>query len=144
MWKNRAQKESQLPRKLPSKRPSVTHKAIIGGVSVIFSVSEHEDGTPGELFIDTCKMGATIRSLFNCLAIAINIGLKYGAPIEEFVSFFVQTNFEPNGFVRDGEHKIANASSIVDYIFQVIAKDYLNVKFSDQPNQKTELIPKNK
>jgi len=87
-------------------------------------------------------MGASLRALYNCLAIAINIGLKYGAPIEEYVSFFSQMNFPPNGFVQDGEYEITQATSFVDYIFRVIAKEYLNVELGQSQDQKTELIPK--
>jgi len=105
-------------------------------------VSEFDDGTPGEIFIDTCKDGTTLRSLYNCLAIAVSIGLQYGVPLEKYVSFFTSMSFPPNGFA-DGDKRIKNTPSIVDYIFRLLALDYLNVKPSnDDPNQKTELIQK--
>ena len=46
----------------------------------------------GEIFIDMAKEGATMRSMLNCFAISISIGLQYGVPLEEFVEKFVFTN----------------------------------------------------
>ena len=51
------------------------------------------------------------------------IGLQYGVPLEEFVNKFTFTRFEPSGMV---DHpNIKNASSIVDYIFRLLAFEYL-------------------
>jgi ribonucleoside-diphosphate reductase alpha chain len=59
----------------------------------------------------------------NCFAISVSIGLQYGVPLEEFVNKFTFTRFEPSGMV---DHpNIKNASSIVDYIFRLLAFEYL-------------------
>ncbi len=78
---------------------------------------EYADGTVGEIFIDMAKEGATMRSMLNCFAIAVSIGLQYGVPLEEFVKDkFVFTRFEPAGMV---DHpNIKSTTSIVDFIFQ--------------------------
>ena len=69
------------------------------------------------------KEGATVRSMMNCFAIAISIGLQYGVPLEEFVEKFVFTKFEPAGIV---DHpNIKTTTSIVDFIFRVLAYEYL-------------------
>ena len=69
------------------------------------------------------KEGASFRSLMNCFAIAVSIGMQYGVPLEEFVNKFTFTRFEPSGMV---DHpNIKNASSIVDYIFRLLAFEYL-------------------
>jgi ribonucleoside-diphosphate reductase alpha chain len=69
------------------------------------------------------KEGATMRSMLNCFAIAISIGLQYGVPLEEFVDKFIFTRFEPAGMV---DHpNIKNATSIVDYIFRALGYEYL-------------------
>ena len=47
--------------------------------------------------LDMHKEGAAFRSLMNCFAIAISLGLQHGVPLEEFVEAFVFTRFEPNG-----------------------------------------------
>lgn len=70
------------------------------------------------------KEGATLRSLLNCFAISVSLGLQYGVPLEEYVKKFVFTRFEPQGMV---DHpNIKQATSIVDYIFRVLALEYMN------------------
>jgi ribonucleoside-diphosphate reductase alpha chain len=69
------------------------------------------------------KEGATMRSMLNCFAIAISIGLQYGVPLEEYVEKFVFTRFEPAGMV---DHpNIKSATSIIDFIFRSLAYEYL-------------------
>ena len=70
------------------------------------------------------KEGATMRSMLNCFAIAVSIGLQYGVPLDEYVEKFVFTKFDPAGFV---DHpNIKSSSSIVDFIFRVLGYEYLN------------------
>ena len=109
--------------RLPAKRRGWTQKAKISGHTVFLRTGEYADGTLGEIFVDLHKEGASFRSLFNCFAIAISIGLQYGVPLEEFVDKFVFTRFEPNGFV---DHpNIKHCTSVVDYIFRVLGMEYL-------------------
>src|ERR1700674_208194 len=109
--------------RLPAKRRGWTQKAKIAGHTVFLRTGEYGDGTLGEIFIDLHKEGASFRSLTNCFAIAISIGLQYGVPLEEFVDKFVFTRFEPNGFV---DHpNIKHCTSVVDYIFRVLGMEYL-------------------
>ena len=51
--------------------------------------------------------------------------LQYGVPLDEFVSAFIGTKFEPSGKVQ-GNDRILSASSILDYIFRELAISYLN------------------
>ena len=110
--------------RLPNRRKSYTQKAIIGGHKVYLHTGEYADGRLGEIFIDMHKEGAAFRSLMNNFAIAISIGLQYGVPLEEFVEAFTFTRFEPNGPVQ-GNDRIKNATSILDYIFRELAVSYL-------------------
>ena len=111
-------------RRLPNRRGGYTQKAKIGGQSVFLRTGEYADGTLGEIFIDMHKEGAGIRSLLNCFAIAVSVGLQYGVPLEEFVDSFTFTKFEPAGMVSGNDH-IRMASSIIDYIFRELAITYL-------------------
>ena len=61
----------------------------------------------------------------NNFAIAISLGLQYGVPLDEFISAFVGTKFEPSGKVH-GNDRILSASSILDYIFRELAISYQN------------------
>ncbi|MBL7743380.1 MAG: vitamin B12-dependent ribonucleotide reductase [Chitinophagaceae bacterium] len=110
-------------RSLPAKRRGFTQKAKINGQAIFLRTGEYSDGTLGEIFIDMAKEGATMRSMMNCFAIAISIGLQYGVPLEEFVDKFAFTKFDPSGFV---EHpNIKSTTSIVDFIFRVLGYEYL-------------------
>jgi ribonucleoside-diphosphate reductase alpha chain len=110
-------------RKMPYKRNGMTIEARVGGHQVYVRTGEFEDGRLGEVFIDMHKEGATFRSLLNCFAISISLGLQYGVPLEQFVEKFVFTRFEPAGFV-DHPH-LKQATSILDYIFRLLAFEYL-------------------
>lgn len=111
-------------RALPAKRRGFTQKAKINGQTIFLRTGEYADGTVGEIFIDMAKEGATMRSMLNCFAIAVSIGLQYGVPLEEFVEKFVFTKFDPAGFV---EHpNIKSSTSIVDFIFRALGYEYLN------------------
>jgi ribonucleoside-diphosphate reductase alpha chain len=110
-------------RTLPAKRRGYTQKAKINGQAIFLRTGEYADETVGEIFIDMAKEGATMRSMLNCFAIAISIGLQYGVPLEEFVEKFVFTRFEPSGMV---DHpNIKSTTSIVDFIFRSLAYEYL-------------------
>jgi ribonucleoside-diphosphate reductase alpha chain len=111
-------------RALPAKRRGFTQKAKINGQTIFLRTGEYADGTVGEIFIDMAKEGATMRSMLNCFAIAVSIGLQYGVPLEEYVEKFVFTKFDPAGFV---EHpNIKSSTSIVDFIFRVLGYEYLS------------------
>ncbi len=110
-------------RALPAKRRGFNQKAKINGQTLFLRTGEYNDGTLGEIFIDMAKEGATMRSMLNCFAIAISIGLQYGVPLEEYVEKFVFTRFEPSGMV---DHpNIKSATSIVDFMFRSLAYEYL-------------------
>jgi len=111
-------------RKLPAKRLGFTQEAAVAGHKVYIRTGEYEDGTLGELFIDMHKEGAAYRSMMNCFAISISLGLQYGVPLKEFVDKFTFTRFEPSGIV-DGHPNVKMATSIVDYIFRVVGMEYL-------------------
>jgi ribonucleoside-diphosphate reductase alpha chain len=111
-------------RTLPNKRRGFTQKAKVGGQTIFVRTGEYEDGTLGEIFIDMHKEGATLRSMLNCFAIAVSIGLQYGVPLEEFVDKFTFARFEPAGMV---EHEnIKSATSLVDFIFRLLGYEYLD------------------
>jgi len=112
-------------RPLPNKRNGYTQKATIGGHKLYIRTGEYEDGTLGEIFLDMHKEGAAFRSLMNCFAIAISMGLQYGVPLEEFVEAFTIMRFEPNGPVS-GHEQIKMATSIMDYVLRDLAINYLD------------------
>src|SRR5690606_27851732 len=70
------------------------------------------------------KEGAAFRSLMNCFAMAVSVGLQYGVPLETYVDQFTFTRFEPHGPVV-GHPNIKFATSIMDYLFRVLGVEYL-------------------
>ncbi|MFZ1685493.1 MAG: vitamin B12-dependent ribonucleotide reductase [Candidatus Zixiibacteriota bacterium] len=111
-------------RKLPARRGGYTQKAVVGGHKIYLRTGEYSDGTLGEIFLDMHREGAAFRSLMNCFAIAISLGLQHGVPLEEYAEAFLFARFEPNGMV-DGNKSIKRATSIIDYIFRELAITYL-------------------
>ena len=110
--------------RLPKKRTGFTQEALVGGHKVFLRTGEYEDHTLGEIFIDMHKEGAAFRSLMNCFAMAVSVGLQYGVPLDTYVEQFTFTRFEPHGVVS-GHPNIKFATSIVDYIFRVLGVEYL-------------------
>ena len=110
---------------MPDRRKGYIQKATIGDHKVYLHTGEYEDGKIGEIFIDTSKEGELVKALMNNFAIAVSLGLQYGVPLDEFISAYVGTKFEPSGKVN-GNDRILSASSILDYIFRELAISYQN------------------
>ena len=110
-------------RRLPRKRQGFTQEATIGGQKIYLRTGEYDDGTLGEIFIDMHKEGAAFRSMMNCFAIAVSLGLQHGVPLEEFVNVFTFTRFEPQGPVN--HQNIKFATSPIDYMFRALGFEYL-------------------
>lgn len=111
-------------RRLPDRRGGYTQKAKIAGNTIYLRTGEYEGGGVGEIFLDMHREGAAFRSLMNCFAIAVSLGLQYGVPLEEFVEAFVFTKFEPSGMVN-GNNYIKMSTSVIDYVFRELAIAYL-------------------
>jgi len=112
-------------RPLPSRRGGYTQKVKIDGHTIYLRTGEYEDGQLGEVFLDLNKEGTLLRSVMNCFAIAVSLGLQYGVPLEEYVDVFTFTRFEPNGQVI-GHDNLKRATSIIDFIFRDLAINYLD------------------
>ncbi len=108
---------------MPTKRRGITVEASIAGQKMYIRTGEYDDGKLGEIFIDTFKEGASYRSLLNCFAVAVSIGMQYGVPLEKYVDSFTFTRFEPSGFTT--HPNVRTATSIVDFIFRVLGMEYL-------------------
>ena len=129
-------------RELPAKRNSKTFKFKVSDVKGFFTVGEYEDGTPGELWLNISKQGSTLAGVMDALAVSVSHGLQYGVPLKTYVKAMAYMNFAPSGMTDDKD--IANASSIVDYIFRKIAAEYLSFEerlelglasFDDMPDE---------
>jgi len=108
---------------MPIKRHGFTVETSVSGHKMFIRTGEYADGSLGEIFIDMYKEGAAYRSLLNCFAIAVSIGLQYGVPLEKFVNSFTFTRFEPQGITDHPNIKVC--TSILDYIFRILGMEYL-------------------
>jgi ribonucleoside-diphosphate reductase alpha chain len=125
--------------RLPKKRHGFTQEAKVGGHKIFLRTGEYSNGQLGEIFIDMHKEGAAFRSLMNCFAMSVSIGLQYGVPLETFVEQFTFTRFEPQGLV-EGHPNIKFGTSIVDYLFRVLGVEYLHrYDFAQVPPTAAEL-----
>ncbi len=109
---------------LPNRRRGYTQKTKVGGHNVYLRTGEYDNGQLGEIFVDMHREGAAFRSLMNCFAISVSLGLQHGVPLEEFADAFIFQKFEPNGLVV-GDERIKMSTSIIDYIFRDLAISYL-------------------
>ena len=135
-------------RRLSKKRRGFTLEARVGGQKVYLRTGEYNEGGLGEIFVDMHKEGAAFRSMMNCFAIAVSLGLQYGVPLEEYVDCFTFTRFEPHGVVDHPNIKMA--TSVIDFIFRVLGMEYLGrtdfvqVKPSKDEDVVLELESKNR
>jgi len=108
---------------LPDERTSITHKFEVGGHEGILTAGAYEDGKLGELFLMIHKEGSVVSGLANCLSIAVSLALQYGVPLEAFVEKFAFQKFEPSGWTKNPQIRMAH--SIVDYVFRYLALKFL-------------------
>lgn len=109
-------------RRMPTTRQSITHKFDVAGHQGYLTVGLYEDGSPGELFITMAKEGSTVGGTMDAFGTAISLCLQYGVPASALIEKFSHSRFEPSGFTKNAE--IPFAKSIVDYIFQWMAKTF--------------------
>lgn len=112
-------------REIPRVRNSKTMEFKVAGSKGFITVGEFEDGTPGELWLKIAKQGSTLAGVMDALAISVSYGLQYGVPLKSYVHALTNMSFAPAGMTDDPE--IRTATSIVDYIFKRLAKEYLSI-----------------
>ncbi len=110
-------------RRLPDTRQSITHKFSISGHEGYITVGLFEDGRPGELFITMAKEGSTIGGLMDAFGTSVSMSLQYGVPLEDYVRKFSHQRFEPQGYTKNPDIRIAK--SVIDYIFRWLGITFL-------------------
>ncbi len=125
-------------RKLPTTAPAIRHKFDIGHHEGYFHIGLYEDGQPGELFITMSKEGSTIGGLMDTVGTLTSLALQHGVPLETLVKKFKNQRFEPYGIIWEGREDIKTATSIIDYIFTALEKQFCNQE--DKEPDKIEVI----
>jgi hypothetical protein len=109
---------------LPPRRSGYTQKASVGGHKLFLSTGEYANGRLGEIFIALHKEGPAFRGLMDAFSVAISLGLQHGVNLEDYVEAFTFTRFGPAGVV-EGDPAVAQATSMIDYVFRNLAVNYL-------------------
>lgn len=105
-------------RRMPDERRAITHKFSVAGHEGYLTLGLFEDGQLGEIFITMNKTGSMIAGLMDAYATTMSIALQYGVPTSTWVRKFMNSRFEPSGFTKNPQIRIAK--SIVDYIARYI------------------------
>jgi len=114
--------------RLTPTREASTRRVEIGGKKIYITRGEYPDGRLGEIFIRLDKEGGELR-VYECLAIAISIGLQHGIPLSAFSEKLLNQKMEPAGVTNDKSIPLAN--SIIDYVFR-----YLLMRYDDEGNKR--------
>jgi ribonucleoside-diphosphate reductase alpha chain len=113
-------------RRLGKKRNSRTMKFRVADTEGYITAGEFPDGSVGEIFLRVAKQGSTLAGIMDAFAISISMGLQYGVPLSAYVKQFTNTRFEPSGMTDDPDFRIA--TSILDYVFRLLALEYLSTE----------------
>jgi ribonucleoside-diphosphate reductase alpha chain len=112
-------------RKLPSDRDGRTHKMRIEDHKAYLTHNRYDEGGLGEIFLTGAgKEGSFLNGMMGAFSTAISIGLQYGVPLEVFAQKFIGMEFAPKG--QTANHEIPDAKSFIDYIFKLLAAEYLD------------------
>ena len=71
-------------RTLPQRRAAETFNMRFWNQPFTVTVGFFEDGTPGEVFIDSRKTGGDVEAVARDAAVTLSLGLQHGVPIESF------------------------------------------------------------
>lgn len=113
----------ELGQKCKSKRKSIQ----LQGHNFTLHTGETEDGQLGEVFFKMSKEGSDFCSLMSSFAKAISIALVYGVEFDELYNEFIETKFEPYGFIKhldNFSNEIKSATSVIDFAFKQLALWY--------------------
>lgn len=126
-------------RSLKYKRYGYTRKLRVSNHKFYLRTGEYEDGTLGEIFLDSNREGSFARGVLNSLAIAVSIGLQYGVPLAEYVDAFTFSEFKPNGHV-EGHERLKITTSLLDLVFRDLAISYLGRDELAQDDSEPEAV----
>jgi ribonucleoside-diphosphate reductase alpha chain len=128
-------------RRMSDTRVSITHKFDIAGHEGYLTVGLFDDNkSPGELFITMAKEGSTIGGLMDTIGTLVSLSLQYGVPIEALVKKFSHVHYEPSGFTKNPDIRIAK--SITDYIFRWLGIQFIpGYREASNPGKDQQELP---
>ncbi|GAA4847153.1 TSCPD domain-containing protein [Saccharopolyspora rosea] len=108
----------------PRSRNGRTVRFEVGGVRGHLITNAYPDGRLGEIWVRVDEASSPLNGFLDVLSAAVSIGLQHGVPLEQYVTKYVGTRFDPCGPVSDPD--IGHASSLPDYLFRRLALDHLD------------------
>lgn len=105
--------------RMPFEPKCIKNAVKMDGYTFHIQRSFYDDGRLGEIFATVGKQGDTVKGLMEVLCILISKTLQYGIPADVISSILRNTEFGPNGLVRQHPN-IKAASSIPDLISKFI------------------------
>lgn len=120
---------------LPLRPGGAVFRASVGGHRAVLRVTEDANGLPSEVAISLSKEGAAYRSLMEAMMTAVSIGLAAGVPLAAYVEAYAYTRFGPAGAV-EGDPAIRRASSVLDWAFRRLAREYLGRADLPDPSER--------
>jgi hypothetical protein len=67
---------------LPQRRHAESFTVVHWDQPFVVTVGFFDDGTPGEVFIDSRKTGGDVEAVARDAAVTLSLGLQHGVPIE--------------------------------------------------------------
>lgn len=105
--------------RMPFEPKCIKNAVKMDGYTFHIQRSFYDDGRLGEIFATVGKQGDTVKGLMEVLCILISKTLQYGIPADVISEILRNTEFGPNGLVRQHPN-IKAASSIPDLISKFI------------------------
>lgn len=110
-------------RDIPNRGDSFRTEVKIGGTPFLINVGEYEDGTPGEVVINSYKAGSSLGALLKLVGVTLSKSLKSGSDLEYLVEGYLGEEMEPKGLVS-GHPYIKTANSPADFLAKMLLLEY--------------------
>jgi ribonucleoside-diphosphate reductase alpha chain len=108
---------------MPRRRVGLTTAVTIGGERFYLTANGRQDGTLGEVLIQSGKQGQTQAGLMDIYAVTLSVGLQHGVPLPDLIRHGLDLYFVPNGHTDDSQ--IPRVRSVVDWVARRLAIDWL-------------------
>jgi ribonucleoside-diphosphate reductase alpha chain len=112
-------------RKLPERRRTWHQECVINNRRYVLSFGEYDDGSLGEVWMDTGKEGEFTRGIADAFARMASLALQCGASPANVAHLMLGLDFPPNGPVA-GSKAVVDCKSVVDWMGQEIRHWYVD------------------
>jgi hypothetical protein len=126
------------PAALPSRANGLALRVAIGGARVALRTTEDAEGRPVEVLLTAAREAPALRALLDSTLAAVSAGLARGVPLDAYVEIFLHSRFGMGGTV-EGDPAIRRATSVLDWAFRALAREYLNRR--DLPDPAADPLP---